>query len=106
MDQYTLSDRYNTYLKRNVFWPDVEDYIGLSLATARAADPDAVLGVNEYAYESSVGYGDNGGYVREKGICMYNLTKALKDDGIPIDYVGVQSHIDLGWQVLITWCEN
>ena len=32
---------------------------------------------------------------------MYNLTKALKDDGIPIDYVGVQSHIDLGWQVLI-----
>ena len=32
---------------------------------------------------------------------MYNLTKALKDDGVPIDYVGVQTHIDLGWQVQI-----
>ena len=26
---------------------------------------------------------------------MYNLTKALKDDGVPIHYVGSQSHIDL-----------
>ena len=31
---------------------------------------------------------------------MYNLTKALNDDGVPIDYVGAQTHIDLGWQVL------
>ena len=61
-----FSERYNTYLKRNVFWPDVEDYIGLSLSTAREADPDAILGVNEYAYESSAGYGDNGGYVRDR----------------------------------------
>ena len=26
---------------------------------------------------------------------MYNLTKALKDDGVPIHYVGAQTHIDL-----------
>ena len=28
---------------------------------------------------------------------MYNLTRALKEEGAPLDYVGVQSHIDLGW---------
>ena len=49
-----------TYLKRNVFWPDVEDYIGLSLATAHEVNPDAVLGVNDYKFESKAGYGTRG----------------------------------------------
>ena len=86
---------FKTYLKKNVFWPDVEDYIGLSLQTAHEVNPDAILGVNDYKFESKAGYGTSGGWIKEKGICMYNLTKALMDDGMPIQYVGSQSHIDL-----------
>ena len=88
------SERYQTYLNKNVFWPDVEDYISLSFKTAHEIDPDALLGLNEYAYESVKGF-VNGGYLKEKGICMYNLTKALKDEGVPLHYVGSQTHIDL-----------
>ena len=44
-----------TYLKKNVFWPDVEDYIGLSLTTAHEVNPDAILGVNDYKFESKAG---------------------------------------------------
>jgi len=91
------STKYNAYLKRNVFWPDIEDYIGLSFTTAREVDSTAKLGYNEYKFESSVGYGTNGGFLKEKGISVYNLTKALVDEGIPIDYVGSQTHIDLGY---------
>ena len=90
------SERYQAYLKKNVFWPDVEDYISLSFETAHATDPDALLGLNEYKFESAVGYG-NGGFLKEKGIGMYNLTKALKDEGIPITYVGCQAHMDLDY---------
>ena len=73
----------------------MEDYIGLSLTTAHEVNPDAILGVNDYKFESKAGYGTSGGWIKEKGVCMYNLTKALKDDGVPIHYVGSQSHIDL-----------
>ena len=99
IDEYLMqqSDSYpfKTYLKKNVFWPDVEDYIGLSLQTAHEVNPEAILGVNDYKFESKAGYGTSGGWIKEKGICMYNLTKALMDDGMPIQYVGSQSHIDL-----------
>ena len=91
------SERYQTYLKRNVFWPDVEDYISLSFNTAHEIDPNALLGLNEYKFESVNGYGTNGGFLKEKGISMYNLTKALKDEGVPINYVGSQTHIDLSY---------
>merc|ERR1712117_334187 len=91
------SERYQAYLKRNVFWPDVEDYISLSINTAHDIDPNALLGVNEYKFESVNGYGTNGGFLKEKGISMYNLTKALKDEGVPIGYVGCQTHIDLSY---------
>ena len=91
------SERYQTYLKRNVFWPDVEDYISLSFNTAHEIDPSALLGLNEYKFESVNGYGTNGGFLKEKGISMYNLTKSLKDEGVPISYVGCQTHIDLSY---------
>ena len=90
------SERYQTYLSKNVFWPDVEDYISLSFNIAHEIDPDALLGLNEYKFESVSGY-VNGGFLKEKGICMYNLTKALKDEGVPINYVGSQTHIDLSY---------
>ena len=90
------SERYQTYLSKNVFWPDVEDYISLSFNIAHEIDPDALLGLNEYKFESVKGY-VNGGFLKEKGISMYNLTKALKDEGVPINYVGSQTHIDLSY---------
>lgn len=43
--QCGYSSLYNTYLKKNVFWPDIKDYIGLSFRIARGVDPDARLGL-------------------------------------------------------------
>merc|ERR1711988_529312 len=97
------STKYNAYLKRNVFWPDVEDYIGLSFTTARevseAGGWTAKLGYNEYKFETGAygGYGTNGGFLKEKGISVYNMTKALIAGDIPIDYIGSQTHIDLSY---------
>ena len=90
------SERYQTYLSKNVYWPDVEDYISLSFNIAHEIDPDALLGLNEYKFESVKGF-VNGGFLKEKGICFYNLTKSLIEEGVPIDYVGSQTHIDLSY---------
>ena len=91
------SDLYNAYLKRNVFWPDVPDYIGLSFQTAATIDPNAILGYNEYKFEADGSFGSNGGFLSEKGRSVYNLIKALKDQGVPIHYVGSQTHINLDY---------
>lgn len=41
------SERYGVYLKRNVYWPDLPDYIELAFNEARKWDPNARLGYNE-----------------------------------------------------------
>jgi len=91
------SKRYGTYLKINVFWPIVDDYIGLSFRTAHLVDKDAVLGYNEYKFESTAGYGKQGGFLAEKGRCVYSLIQSLLKAGDPVHYVGSQTHIELNY---------
>ena len=55
------------------------------------------LGYNDYKFESSIGYGSKGGYLSHKGVQVHNLVKSLIDQGIPIDYVGCQGHINIGY---------
>jgi endo-1,4-beta-xylanase len=57
-------------------------YIGRAFRTARAADPEATLFLNEIGAEPGV----------PKNKALYNLVKFLKDRDVPIDGVGLQNH--------------
>ncbi|HWB36950.1 MAG TPA: endo-1,4-beta-xylanase, partial [Rugosimonospora sp.] len=61
-------------------------YIAEALRTARAADPAAKLYLNDYNIEGS----------GAKANAMYNLVSSLKQQGVPIDGVGFESHFILG----------
>lgn len=61
-------------------------YIAQALTAARAADPAAKLYVNDYNVEG----------VNAKSTALYNLVKSLKEQGVPIDGVGLQAHLILG----------
>lgn len=57
-------------------------YIAKSFEWARAADPNAILIVNEYAVET----------VNDKSDRLLNYCIKLRDQGVPIDGVGFQNH--------------
>ncbi|MEV5707295.1 endo-1,4-beta-xylanase [Actinoallomurus sp. NPDC052274] len=58
-------------------------YIADALRTAHAADPNAKLYLNDYNIEGTGAKSDG----------MYNLVKSLKQQGVPIDGVGFESHL-------------
>jgi endo-1,4-beta-xylanase len=62
-----------------------EDYIPLAFRTAREADPDARLVINDYNLESSDAKADT----------MIFLVEKLLKDGVPVDAVGLQMHLNL-----------
>ena len=60
-----------------------EDYIRLAFEAARKADPDAKLYINEYGLEAD----------GERWDTFLALITRLKNEGVPIDGVGLQAHI-------------
>lgn len=62
---------------------DKYDYIEQAFISARAADPDARLIINDYNMEWS----------EQKTISMYLAVRKMLEDGVPIDGVGLQMHI-------------
>jgi endo-1,4-beta-xylanase len=66
------------------------DYIKVAFETAnRFAAKDAKLYINDYNTE-----------VEPKRTHLYNLVKELVEEGVPIDGVGHQAHIQIGWPSL------
>ncbi|WP_033216478.1 endo-1,4-beta-xylanase [Kitasatospora phosalacinea] len=61
-------------------------YIADALRTARAADPNAKLYLNDYNIEG----------LGAKSDAMYQLVSSLKQQGVPIDGVGFESHFIVG----------
>ncbi|MGD9249134.1 MAG: endo-1,4-beta-xylanase [Desulfobacteraceae bacterium] len=59
-----------------------EDYIARAFYAADAADPNAELVLNEY----------NVAGMNDKSDNLYELVKSLKEEGVPIDAVGIQAH--------------
>ncbi|MBP3366791.1 MAG: endo-1,4-beta-xylanase [Treponema sp.] len=60
-------------------------YIEYALRRAREADPDALLFLNEYNNEAEG---------NPKADAMYRFVKQLKEQGVPVDGVGMQLHLD------------
>ena len=77
-----ISDNSNEYF-RNSLWYRIcgEEFVAKAFQYAHEADPDALLFYNDYNETNPV--------KREK---IFRLVKGLKDAGIPISGVGLQSH--------------
>lgn len=78
-----LSDWYNIIGDYDGDGDDY-DFIEIAFQTAREADPDARLIINDYSLETN----------SNKAITMYNMVKQLLEEGVPIDGIGLQMHID------------
>ncbi|MER7503165.1 endo-1,4-beta-xylanase [Nonomuraea pusilla] len=70
---------------RTSFWYDTlgQSYIADAFRAARAADPDARLCINDYNTES----------VNAKSTAIYDLVSSLRQQGVPVDCVGFQTHL-------------
>ncbi len=66
------------------------DYIANAFRAADAADPDVDLYYNDYSTE-------NGSASSTKFNCLLQLVDDLIADGVPIDGVGFQMHIQIDW---------
>jgi endo-1,4-beta-xylanase len=67
-----------------------EDYIELAFRTARDADPNALLTYNDYGIE-----GEDDESARKRAAVL-TLLRRLKARHVPLDALGVQSHIEAG----------
>jgi endo-1,4-beta-xylanase len=82
--------------RQSVFQQRIGDgYIAEAFRAARAADPDVKLYYNDYNIEG----------VNAKSDAVYNLVRSLRQQGVPIDGVGMQAHLVLG-QVPSTLQQN
>jgi len=90
-----VSDKANEELKANVWYPDVPDYVDLAFKTARAAHPTVKLFYNDYSIASATGWS------ADKSNKVFNMISSMKKRGIPIDGVGFQLHVDLGYLNMI-----
>ncbi|MFY1653867.1 endo-1,4-beta-xylanase [Solwaraspora sp. WMMB762] len=59
------------------------DWIEVAFRTARAADPNAKLCYNDYNTDG----------INAKSTAIYNMVRDFKARGVPIDCVGLQSHL-------------
>lgn len=77
-----ISDNPNEYF-RNSPWYRIcgEEFVAKAFEYAHAADPNALLFYNDYNETDPV--------KREK---IFRMVKGLKDAGVPIDGIGLQSH--------------
>jgi endo-1,4-beta-xylanase len=77
-----ISDNPNEYFRNSLFYRICgEEFVAKAFEYAHAADPDALLFYNDYNETNPV--------KREK---IYKMVKGLKDAGVPIHGVGLQSH--------------
>ncbi|MFS8097505.1 endo-1,4-beta-xylanase [Lentzea alba] len=60
-----------------------DSYVADAFRWARAADPSAKLYINDYNTEG----------INAKSNALYNLVRTLKQQGVPIDGVGIQTHL-------------
>ena len=65
---------------------DRADYLRIAFRTARAADPDAILCMNDWGNEGSV---------PDRTQNMLEAVKAFRAEGVPIDCAGMEAHINL-----------
>jgi endo-1,4-beta-xylanase len=76
----------NANLRESVWSPLGESYIADAFRRADGADPDAELYLNDYSIEG----------INAKSDAYYELVQRLLADGVPIDGIGLQTHLISG----------
>jgi endo-1,4-beta-xylanase len=66
--------------------PDRGDYLRVAFRTARSTDPAAILCMNDWGNEGSI---------PDRTQNMIDTVKAFRAEGVPIDCVGMEGHLDL-----------
>jgi endo-1,4-beta-xylanase len=61
-------------------------FVATALRAARAADPNVKLYLNDFNIEG----------LNAKSDAMFNLARSLKQQGVPLDGVGIQAHLIVG----------
>lgn len=74
---------------RKTLWLDSigDRYLSLAFRTARTADPNALLGYNEFGLES-----DSRSAARKR-MSVLDVVRTLRQRDVPIDYLGIQGHL-------------
>jgi endo-1,4-beta-xylanase len=67
------------------------DFIPIAFQTARAADPNVLLTYNDYGIET-----DSDGDTKKRAAIL-ELVRGMQANKVPIDAVGIQSHIHTSW---------
>lgn len=83
-------------LRNNVFYRAMgANYINIALATAHKADPNALMGINDWGFgglTNSRAVPGTDSY-DDRAAAIYNLLKNLKAEGAPIQVFGDEAHI-------------
>lgn len=78
-----ISDSGGTFRNSHFYKVLGSDFFRVAFDAARAADPDVELLYNDYGGED----------LGVKSDAIYELVKNLKESGVPIDGIGLQSHL-------------
>ena len=83
--------------RRQSFWQNTlgNGYIAEAFTAARAADPNAVLCINDFSIEA----------INPKSTAIFNLVSQLRQQGVPVGCVGMQAHLIVN-QVPSTFQQN
>ena len=76
------------WFKPTTWFPALEDYVDVAFRAARKADPSSLLFYNDF------GVAQMGG---DKAEQMYGMVASMVQRGVPIDGVGLQAHVTLGF---------
>lgn len=73
-----------------VWYPSVSNYVDIAFKTARKANSNIKLFYNDYDILM------DSGWMKSKSDAVYEMIKNMTQRGIPIDGIGIQTHINLG----------
>jgi endo-1,4-beta-xylanase len=85
-----ISDGQPHGMRNSLWYKALPNYIDIAYRTARRADPHAILVYNDYGIEAEDAES------AAKRAAVLALVKGMQQRGVPIDAVGVQSHISAG----------
>ena len=85
-----VDDNQKDGVRNSPWYKLLPDYIDIAFRTARKVDPKALLCYNDYGIENESA-GD-----AAKRDAVLKLVRGMQERGVPIDAVGIQSHISAG----------